>query len=282
MHTAVRARCHLVTVPMDDVSENAIIVNGVQRHATVVVQKSLLEGFGLTVTEAMWMSRPVVASAVGGIQDQIADGKERLLLPDPRSAGFRAPVAPRCPQRSESMPGSGSGTNSSGTGTLSSTSICSTSSSSRALPRWSIIMQIEVAAFVGRRRVRALGRSSANAAASDRGIHGLASTWCPRRRLCTNARPAAMDLAERISLSPAHRWQPCFEPGVIGFRGDRWVAAPRGETRAAAGAAGLADQGGWTRASGFVGTRDRIGSCPQRHPRLTALAARPVIAIWLA
>jgi trehalose synthase len=83
MHTAVRARCHLVTVPMDDVSENAIIVNGVQRHATVVVQKSLVEGFGLTVTEAMWMSRPVVASAVGGTQDQIADGKEGLLLPDP-------------------------------------------------------------------------------------------------------------------------------------------------------------------------------------------------------
>lgn len=84
MHTAVRARCHLVSVPMDDVNENAIIVNAVQRHATVVVQKSLVEGFGLTVTEAMWKSRPVVAGAVGGIQDQIADGKEGLLLlPDP-------------------------------------------------------------------------------------------------------------------------------------------------------------------------------------------------------
>jgi trehalose synthase len=68
---------------MDDVNENAIIVNAVQRHATVVVQKSLVEVFGLTVTEAMWKSRPVVASAVGGIQDQIADGKEGLLLPDP-------------------------------------------------------------------------------------------------------------------------------------------------------------------------------------------------------
>ena len=75
--------------------ENAIIVNGVQRHATVVVQKSLVEGFGLTVTEAMWMSRPVVASAVGGIQDQIADGKEGLLLPDLHDLlRFRAPVAP--------------------------------------------------------------------------------------------------------------------------------------------------------------------------------------------
>jgi hypothetical protein len=39
---------------MDDVNENALIVNAVQRRADVVVQKSLPEGFGLTVTEAMW------------------------------------------------------------------------------------------------------------------------------------------------------------------------------------------------------------------------------------
>jgi trehalose synthase len=48
-----------------------------------VVQKSLVEGFGLTVSEAMWKARPVVASAIGGIQDQIQDGKSGLLLPDP-------------------------------------------------------------------------------------------------------------------------------------------------------------------------------------------------------
>lgn len=65
------------------VDENAIIVNAVQRHAAVVVQKSLVEGFGLTVTEAMWKSRPVLASAVGGILDQIVDGREGLLVPDP-------------------------------------------------------------------------------------------------------------------------------------------------------------------------------------------------------
>jgi trehalose synthase len=79
----IRARCHLASIVMDDVDENAIIVNAVQRHATVVVQKSLVEGFGLTVTEAMWKGRPVLASAVGGIQDQILDGKDGLLLPDP-------------------------------------------------------------------------------------------------------------------------------------------------------------------------------------------------------
>jgi trehalose synthase len=68
---------------MADIEENAAIVNALQRHATVVVQKSLQEGFGLTVAEAMWKSRPVVASAVGGIKDQVEDGVTGLLLEDP-------------------------------------------------------------------------------------------------------------------------------------------------------------------------------------------------------
>jgi trehalose synthase len=46
----------------------------------VVVQKSLAEGFGLTVAEAMWKSKPVVAGAVGGIQDQIEDGVSGVLI----------------------------------------------------------------------------------------------------------------------------------------------------------------------------------------------------------
>ena len=79
-----RKRCHLACIPMDDADENAIIINALQTHATVVVQKSLFEGFGLTVSEALWKSRPVLASAVGGIQDQIVDGQDGLLLPDPR------------------------------------------------------------------------------------------------------------------------------------------------------------------------------------------------------
>lgn len=76
-------RVHLVNVPMEDVDENAHLVNALQQHATVVVQKSLVEGFGLTVTEAMWKARPVVASAVGGIRDQIEDGVHGILLEDP-------------------------------------------------------------------------------------------------------------------------------------------------------------------------------------------------------
>jgi trehalose synthase len=54
----------------------------VQRYATVVVQKSLAEGFGLTVAEAMWKAKAVVASSVGGITMQIAPGTG-ILLEDP-------------------------------------------------------------------------------------------------------------------------------------------------------------------------------------------------------
>ena len=61
----------------------AVIVNALQRHATVVAQKSLAEGFGLTVVEAMWKHRPVVASRVGGIVDQIIDGEHGFLIDDP-------------------------------------------------------------------------------------------------------------------------------------------------------------------------------------------------------
>jgi trehalose synthase len=80
----VRDRSHLVCVPMDDLDDNARVVNALQRWSTVVVQKSLAEGFGLTVTEPMWKGRPVVASAVGGIRDQVEDGVSGVLLADPR------------------------------------------------------------------------------------------------------------------------------------------------------------------------------------------------------
>ena len=79
---AVRARTLLVNLPLDDIDENAAMVNALQRHATVITQKSLAEGFGLTVSEGMWKARPVIGSAVGGIIDQIAPGTG-ILLPDP-------------------------------------------------------------------------------------------------------------------------------------------------------------------------------------------------------
>jgi trehalose synthase len=84
-----RTRVHLASMPMEDTDENAILINALQRHARVIVQKSLAEGFGLTVAEAMWKARPVVASRIGGIQDQIVHGESGVLLDDPHDlAGF--------------------------------------------------------------------------------------------------------------------------------------------------------------------------------------------------
>lgn len=79
-----RRRAHLVSLPMDDLDENGVMVNAIQRRADVIVQKSLAEGFGLTVAEGMWKRRPVVASRIGGIQDQIVDGESGVLVDDPR------------------------------------------------------------------------------------------------------------------------------------------------------------------------------------------------------
>jgi trehalose synthase len=76
----IRRRVHVALLPMDDPDENAVMVNALQRRADVIAQKSLAEGFGLTVSEAMWKGRPVVASRVGGIQDQIEDGRTGYLV----------------------------------------------------------------------------------------------------------------------------------------------------------------------------------------------------------
>jgi trehalose synthase len=88
-----RKRIHLALLPMADAEENAAIVNALQRWSSIVVQKSLAEGFGLTVAEAMWKARPVVASRVGGIQDQIADGENGVLIDPCDLAGFGAAVS---------------------------------------------------------------------------------------------------------------------------------------------------------------------------------------------
>ncbi|GAA2687628.1 MULTISPECIES: glycosyltransferase [Actinosynnema] len=85
-----RRRVHLVCLPMDDLRENAVVVNALQRHAAVVVQKSLAEGFGLTATEAMWKGRPLLASAVGGLREQVVHGESGLLLEDPRDVAGAA------------------------------------------------------------------------------------------------------------------------------------------------------------------------------------------------
>jgi len=77
---SVASRIHVAAVSMEDREVNATVVNAVQRVSSVVTQRSLIEAFGLTVAEAMWKKAPVVASAVGGIRDQIDDGVDGVLV----------------------------------------------------------------------------------------------------------------------------------------------------------------------------------------------------------
>ncbi|MBC7361208.1 MAG: glycosyltransferase [Candidatus Aminicenantes bacterium] len=72
--------------------ENNILVNALQSTASVVIQKSLREGFGLTVSEALWKRRPVVASNVGGIPLQVIDGKTGFLVEPNDIPGFAKKV----------------------------------------------------------------------------------------------------------------------------------------------------------------------------------------------
>ena len=90
---SVRRRVHLALLPMEDTDENAIMVNALQRRADVITQMSLAEGFGLTVAEAMWKARPVVATRVGGIQDQIVDGRSGHLVEPHDLPAFGARVS---------------------------------------------------------------------------------------------------------------------------------------------------------------------------------------------
>ncbi len=65
---------HILTV------EDSALVNAIQRHAAVILQKSLREGFGLTATEAMWKGTAVIAGACGGLRHQIEDGVNGYLV----------------------------------------------------------------------------------------------------------------------------------------------------------------------------------------------------------
>ncbi|BCB95437.1 glycosyl transferase family 1 [Dissulfurispira thermophila] len=64
-------------------------INALQRAATVVLQKSLKEGFGLTVSEAMWKGKPVIGGATGGIPLQIVHGVTGFLVHSVEGAAFR-------------------------------------------------------------------------------------------------------------------------------------------------------------------------------------------------
>lgn len=102
---SVASRVHIAAVPMHDRDVNAMVVNAVQRVADVVTQRSLVEAFGLPVAEAMWKKAPVVASAVGGIQDQIDDGVDGVLVDPTDGAAWAQAVADvlRFPERAHDM-----------------------------------------------------------------------------------------------------------------------------------------------------------------------------------
>ena len=76
-------RIHILTV------EDSALVNALQRHAAVVLQKSTREGFGLTVTEAMWKGAAVIGGNCGGIRHQIVDGESGYLVGSVEEAARR-------------------------------------------------------------------------------------------------------------------------------------------------------------------------------------------------
>lgn len=90
---AVQADIALLLLPMSSREKNALIVNALQRSATVIAQNSLREGFGLTIAEAMWKRVPVFSSARAcGPRAQITDGVEGRLVNDPEDAAEVAAV----------------------------------------------------------------------------------------------------------------------------------------------------------------------------------------------
>jgi trehalose synthase len=104
---AIRGDVALLALPMADPVENALMVNALQRVSSVVVQNSLREGFGLTITEAMWKGVPVLSnSRACGPRQQVRDGVDGRLIGDPEDpsqiAGALRSML-RHPERTERM-----------------------------------------------------------------------------------------------------------------------------------------------------------------------------------
>ncbi len=73
----------LLTLPMASREQNHLMVNAIQRCASVVVQNSVQEGFGLTATEAMWKKAPVLGTSACGLRQQIRPGIDGRLTSNP-------------------------------------------------------------------------------------------------------------------------------------------------------------------------------------------------------
>jgi trehalose synthase len=81
----------------------SVEVNAFQVWSDAVIQKSIREGFGLTVTEALWKARPVVAGRVGGIVGQIEDGKTGFLVDSARGCAEACLAVLADPDRAREM-----------------------------------------------------------------------------------------------------------------------------------------------------------------------------------
>ncbi len=83
--------------------QDSALVNALQRRATVVLQKSIREGFGLTVTEAMWKAKPVIGGNVGGIKVQIKDGENGFLVDSVEETAEKIVYLINNPKKAEEM-----------------------------------------------------------------------------------------------------------------------------------------------------------------------------------
>jgi trehalose synthase len=76
---------HIILLP----PTSSLEINALQRASTVILQKSIREGFGLTVSEALWKKRPVIGSAVGGIPTQILPNLTGALVHSIEGAAYQ-------------------------------------------------------------------------------------------------------------------------------------------------------------------------------------------------
>jgi trehalose synthase len=84
---AIQRDVALLSLPMQSTKENSLMVNALQRCSSLVVQNSLREGFGLTVTEAMWKQVAVLGTTAAGIRQQVRHDVDGFLNPEPANAG---------------------------------------------------------------------------------------------------------------------------------------------------------------------------------------------------
>ncbi|MBN1213645.1 MAG: glycosyltransferase [candidate division Zixibacteria bacterium] len=92
-------RIHILMLP----SDAHLTINAIQRASTIIMQKSLQEGFGLTVTEAMWKGKPVIGGNVGGIKLQVHNHHTGYLVDTPEGSALRIRELLRRPEKIKAM-----------------------------------------------------------------------------------------------------------------------------------------------------------------------------------